>query len=182
MGEVRIAHGAPCGGIKADMQLPGVDFEPSMLDFYRAHEAIEEEMPEGRHHRLLSKPATTEHIGRYREAFERSQIALVEQLLGEEMQALDYAVSSGPSGTFGPREASAFEKAEVYYRQMLAGDIRRRLRRRGMLKLRAYQTFGSALDVVPSWRVATTDRHWQSLKEELGKPEAASPPREAPSG
>ncbi|MGC2820228.1 MAG: sulfotransferase [Candidatus Sulfotelmatobacter sp.] len=171
----------PAEELKRICRFLGVDFEPSMLDFYRAHEAIEEEMPEGRHHRLLSKPATTEHIGRYREAFERSQIALVEQLLGEEMQALDYAVSSGPSGTFGPREASAFEKAEVYYQQMLAGDIRRRLRRRGMLKLRAYQTFGSALDVVPSWRVATTDRHWQSLKEELGKPEAASPPREAPS-
>jgi hypothetical protein len=154
----------------------GVDFESAMLDFHQRHQNVEEEMPEGQHHRLLSKPATAEHVGRYREVFGASQLALVERLLGEEMQALGYPLSSGYGGGFARHEERAFKKAEVYYRQMVEGDIRRRLRRRGMLKLQAYRTFGRALNVVPSWRVATSDRDWQLLTEGLCKPEAVPPP------
>jgi hypothetical protein len=73
----------PAEELKRICNFLGIDFEASMLDFYQAYEAVEEELPEGRHHRLLSKPATTEHIGRYREAFDPSQIALVERLLGD---------------------------------------------------------------------------------------------------
>ncbi|MFZ0815347.1 MAG: sulfotransferase, partial [Candidatus Sulfotelmatobacter sp.] len=153
----------------------GVDFEPAMLDFHLQYQNVEEEMPDGRHHRLLSKPATTEHIGRYREVFKASQIALVERLLAEEMQALDYPISDGSSKGFAYHEERAFKKAEVYYRQMVDGDIRRRLRRRGTLKLHVYRMFGRALDVVPSWRVATTDRDWQLLTEGLWKPETVPP-------
>jgi O-antigen/teichoic acid export membrane protein len=153
----------------------GVDFEPAMLDFHQRYQNVEEEMPDGQHHRLLSKPATAEHIGRYREVFKPSQIALVERLLGEEMQALDYPISDGASEDFTYHEERAFKKAEVYYRQMVDGDIRRRLRRRGKLKLHAYRMFGRALDVVPSWRVATTDRDWQLLTEGLWKPETVPP-------
>jgi O-antigen/teichoic acid export membrane protein len=124
----------------------------------------------------LSKPATTEHIGRYQSVFGLSQIALVERLLGEEMHALGYPISSGTVNAFGFREEKAFTKAQKYYRQMLAGDIRRRLRRRGMLKLRSYQIFGRALDLVPSWRVATTNRDWRRLEEGLWKPETVRMP------
>ncbi len=156
-----------------------VDFEPSMLAFYQRHQNVEEEVAEGRHHRMLSRPATTEHVGRYQSVFSPSQIALVERLLGGEMQALGYPVSNGRSQSFAPHEKKAFEKAEEYYRQMLAGDIRRRLRRRGALKLRAYKMFGRALDVVPSWRVARTRRDWRSLAEEGEGAEAVTPIREA---
>jgi O-antigen/teichoic acid export membrane protein len=158
----------------------GVDFEPAMLDFHQRYQNVEDEMPDGRHHRLLSKPATTEHIGRYREVFKPSQIALVERLLGDEMQALDYPISDGPREGFTHHEERAFKKAGVYYRQMVDGDIRRRLRRRGTLKLHAYRMFGRALDVVPSWRIATTDRDWQSLTEGIWKPEAVPPALETP--
>jgi O-antigen/teichoic acid export membrane protein len=160
----------------------GVDFEGSMLDFYQRHQNVEQEMPEGRHHRLLSKPATTEHIGRYRTVLGPSQISLVERLLGEEMQALGYPISTAPSEAFAHHEEKAFKKAEVYYQQMLAGDIRRRLRRRGTLKLRAYRMFGRALDVVPSWRVAKTGRDWRLLTEGRRKPEEAPPVPDAPTG
>jgi O-antigen/teichoic acid export membrane protein len=156
----------------------GIDFEPSMLAFYQQHPSLEEDMAEGRHHWLLSKPATTEHIGRYQQVFSPSQIALVERLLGEEMQALGYPLSNRNGHAFALREEKAFGKAELYYRQMLSGDIRKRLRRKGQLKLRAYQMFGRTLDLVPAWRVATTHRDWRTLAEQLGKPEAVQPPPE----
>jgi O-antigen/teichoic acid export membrane protein len=158
----------------------GVDFEPSMLAFYQRHQNVEEDMAEGRHHWLLSRPATTEHIGRYREVFSPAQISLVERFLGEEMQALGYSLSGGNGHGFASHEIKAFGRAEVYYRQMLSGEIRKRLRRKGKLKLRAYQMFGRALDVVPSWRVATTHRDWRTLAEEFGKPETPQLPPEAP--
>jgi O-antigen/teichoic acid export membrane protein len=157
----------------------GIDFEPSMLTFYQQHQNVEQDMVEGRHHRLLSKPATTEHIGRYQKAFNPSQIALVERLLGEEMQALGYRLSSRNGLTFTSHEEKAFAKAEVYYRQMLSGDNRKKLRRKGKRKLRAYQMFGRALNLVPSWRIATTHRDWRSLAEEPRRSEAVPPLPEA---
>jgi O-antigen/teichoic acid export membrane protein len=155
----------------------GIDFEPSMLDFYQQHENVEE-TAEGRHHWLLSRPATTEHIGRYREVFSPSQIALVERLLGKEMQALSYPLSNGDGRVFAAYEEKALGKAEAYYQQMLSGAIRKRLRRRGNLKLRAYQIFGRALDLVPSLRVATTQGDWRTLAEEIREPEVVPPPLE----
>jgi len=152
-----------------------VDFEPAMVDFHERHQNVEEDMAEGRFHSLLSKPATTDHIGRYDRFFSSSQIALVERLLGEEMQTLGYTLSNGHSHGFAPREEEAFDRAQTYYRQMVAGDFRRRLRREGRAKLRAYQIFGRALHVVPSWRVAISNRDWSSLAEEPWIPEALLP-------
>ncbi len=161
----------------------GVDFEPSMLAFYQQQQSLEEDMPEALHHQLLSRPATTEHIGRYQQTFSASQIALVERLLGEEMRALGYPLSNGNGQAFAPNEQKAFKKAEVYYDQMLAGDIRKRLRRNGKLKLRAYQMFGRALDLVPWWRLRTTNTDWQSLAVQPAEPEPLpSPPVQLPTG
>jgi O-antigen/teichoic acid export membrane protein len=145
----------------------GVDFEPSMLAFHLRHQNIELDMLDGAHHALLSKPATTDHIGRYQEALSPSQIALVERLLGEEMQILGYEPSESHGVTFSSHQERAFAKAEVHYRQMLAGEIRKRFRRKGMLKLRAYQLFGRALELVPLWRIANTPRDWRLLAGEL---------------
>jgi O-antigen/teichoic acid export membrane protein len=150
----------------------GVDFEPSMLDFFRQHEHVEQDMAEGRHHSFLSKPATTERIGRYQNVFSPSQIALVERLLGEEMQTLGYPLSNNNGLAFTPREEKAFANAERDYQDMLSGDLRRRFRRRGNLKLRAYQVFGRALGLVPGWRIATTDRDWLSLAKQTASSEA----------
>jgi len=153
-----------------------VDFEPSMLDFYNQHENVEQDMADGQYHTLLSKPATTEHIGRYQSVFSASQIALVERLVGEEMQTLGYPLSNSNGFGFTTQEERAFAKAGGYYRQMLSGDIRKRLRRRGKLKLRAYQIFGRGLDLVPSWRIANTNQDWQALATEPVSPEATQPP------
>ena len=150
----------------------GVDFEPSMLAFFRQNQHVDHDMAEGRHHALLSKPATTERIGRYQSVFSPSQIALVERLLGEEMQTLGYPLSNNNGLAFTAREEKAFAKAEGDYRQMLSGDIRRRFRRKGNLKLRAYQVFGRALHLVPRWRIATTDRDWEALAKQPARPEA----------
>lgn len=149
----------------------GVDFEPSMLAFHQRHQNLDEDMAEGGHHRLLSQPATTDHIGRYQKVFSPSQIALVERFLGAEMQALGYPLSNRNGLAFAADEEKAFAHAEEDYQQMLSGATRRRLRRRGQLKLRAYQMFGHALNLMPKWHIATTSRDWQALAQEPGKAE-----------
>ena len=151
----------------------GVDFEPSMLAFYQKLQNVEQDVPGGRYHRNLSKPTTTEHIGRYRQALSSSQIALVEQFLGDEMRALGYPLGNENSQAFTPGELTALKKAELSYRQMLAGDQRKKLRRRGRLKVRAYRMFGRALDLIPSCHVATTNLEWRSLAQEAEEPKAA---------
>ena len=139
----------------------GVDFQQSMLDFYRQHENVEHDMPDGRYHALLSRPVTTEKIGRYQEALTQTQIALVESLLGEELQAVGYSPSNFRAGSLTHIEKKALAEAEEYYRQMVSGEIRRRFRRTGRLKLRTYQIFGRALGIVPSWRVAVSESDWR---------------------
>jgi O-antigen/teichoic acid export membrane protein len=46
---------------------------------------------------------------------------------------------------------------------MTAGVIREKFRRKGKLKLRAYRILGRALDILPSWRIATSEEDWLSL-------------------
>ena len=143
----------------------GVDFEPSMLAFYHRHANVEHETSDGKHHALLKRPATTDKIGRYRLALSTSQIALVEQLLGEEMRALGYPLAASSTVSFSPQEESSLAKAGKYYQEMMAGVIRERFRRKGKLKLRAYRILGRALEVVPSWRIAASERDWLSLTQ-----------------
>lgn len=139
----------------------GVDFEPSMLDFYRAHENVEQEMADGRFHARLSRPATTEQIGRYKKEFTPTQVALIEQLLGEHMRSLGYPLSDNEGIAISSENQRMVQKAEAYYQQMLSGEIRKRFRRKGWLKLHAYQIFGRMLDLVPSWRIAKTEEDWR---------------------
>ena len=146
----------------------GVAFEPAMLAFYRNYLNVKDDMAEGQHHALLGKPATTEKVGRYREALTSSQTALVERLLGDKMQALGYSLSSTAGISFTPKEMRALAKAEDQFQQMVSGSIRRKFRRKGRRKLRLYQVFGRILDLVPSWRVATTDKDWRFLADGKG--------------
>lgn len=150
----------------------GVRFEPSMLAFYRRHANVARETADGQHHRLLSQPVTTDHIGRYEKALSPSQIALVERFLGNEMQSLGYQLSTPQELPLEGPEKRVYAQAEEDYRKMESGEIRKKFRRKGKWKLRAYRTFGRALDVVPSLRIATTEKDWQLRSEQaLVKPE-----------
>lgn len=153
----------------------GVDFEPSMLSFHHQNQNVEQGMVDGRYHLLLSKPATTEHIGRYKSLLRPSQVALIERLLGNEMLTLGYSLSNENCLSFSVDEERAFAKAELYYRRILSGELRKKARRKGKLKLSAYQMFGRALDLVPSWRVASTEQDWRSLAQQPGTPERIPP-------
>ena len=153
----------------------GVDFEPSMLDFYHRHANVEHETSDGKHHALLKRPATTDKIGRYRLAMSASQIALVEQLLGEEMQALNYPLTATGNISFTSVEESSLAKAGKHYQEMMAGVIRERFRRKGKLKLCAYRILGRALEIVPSWRIATSEKDWLSLAERPFDPNDTQP-------
>ncbi len=158
--------GDPSAELKKICSFLGVDCEPSMLAFHERHQNMED-MTEGRHHRLLSKPATTEHIGRYRDAFTPAQIALVEHFLGEEMQALGYPLANSDDLVLDSSNSKVLDDAELFYSQMLSGSIRRRLRRKAKVKLWSYRLFGRVLNLVPSWRVATTQQDWRSLAGDL---------------
>jgi len=141
----------------------GVDFEESMLAFYHRHANVERETPDGRHHALLKRPVTMDKIGRYRLALSASQIALVERLLGDEMRALDYPLATSSHVAFSAQEENSLAKAGKYYQEMTAGVIREKFRRKGKLKLRAYRILGRALDILPSWRIATSEEDWLAL-------------------
>ncbi len=147
----------------------GVDFEPSMLAFYRRVH-VERDTPGGEHHALLSRPATTEKIGRYREALTPTQIALVEHVLGPEMLALGYSLATSSSLSLAPVEQRSLKAAERHYGKMMAGEVRKRFRRRGRLKVRAYQIFGRALEIVPSWRVVNSQADWLTLAHRTAAP------------
>lgn len=153
----------------------GVEFEPSMLGFYHRNANVEHETPDGRHHALLKRPATTDKIGRYQALLSASQIALVEHLLGEEMQALDYPLAASSNISLSSLEQSSLAKAGKYYQEMAAGEIRKRFRRKGKLKLRAYRILGRALDIVPSWRITTSEKDWLSLAERPPHPNGTQP-------
>jgi O-antigen/teichoic acid export membrane protein len=155
----------PSAELEKICEFLGVDFESAMLAFYRRHADVELDMPEGKHHALLSHPATTEKIGRYREALSTTQIALVERLLSAEMLGLGYSLAGARAYSFSSAEKRSLVKAEEHYREMAAGEIRRRFRRRGKAKLRAYKIFGRVLGIVPSWRTATSEKDWLSLAD-----------------
>jgi hypothetical protein len=139
-----------------------LEFEPSMLEFYRNHLNVEPEIPDGRHHRLLAGPATTERIGRSRKAFSQSQIALVETCLGDEMRQLGYSTQTTSSVKFTAQETAALAEGLKLYEQMRTGVLRNRLRRRGKIKLDAYRWLGSPLAVIPWRRLAVTSKDWQA--------------------
>jgi O-antigen/teichoic acid export membrane protein len=170
----------PAAEIEEICAFLGVDFEPAMLDFYHKHANVQQDMAEGQHHALLSKPASVEHIGRYQKVLGPSQIALVERLLGEEMRTLGYPLSDSEGLSFADDEERALARADGYYREMLSGEVRKRFRRRGKLKLRAYQLFGRALDVVPSWRIARTRGDWRSRVQDPAAAVSATEPADSP--
>lgn len=169
----------PTAELQMICEFLGVDFEPSMLTFYHRQADAGKYMLDGEHHALLSHPATTEKIGRYREALSSSQIALVEHALGGEMQSLGYSPSTSTSISFSSPEKRSLEKAEQDYREMAAGEIRKRFRRKGRAKVLAYQILGRSLAIVPSWRVATSERDWLSLADKTGSSEEAHSTSEA---
>lgn len=142
-----------------------VDFEASMLAFHDQYASEQHHMAEGKHHALLSRPATTERIGQYRQALGATHVALVERLLGDEMNALGYSLSDSRTLSIPRSEAKSLLRAQKYYGRMAAGEIRKKFRRSGSIKLRAYQFFGRGLEMVQSWRVVNSAADWRVLAE-----------------
>ncbi len=143
----------------------GVDFEPGMLEFYRKFDDVENTMPDGQHHKLLSKPATTERIGRYRDVFSASQLALLEKFFAEEMAPLGYTVQNTESLQITAEERRAFDGGLRLYEQMRSGVIRGRLQRRARLSLNVYRWLGHRLASVSGKRLAVTSGEWQVRAE-----------------
>jgi O-antigen/teichoic acid export membrane protein len=144
-----------------------LEYEPEMLEFYRNVAHLKPNMPEGQHHRLLSQPASTQQIGRYRSALSRSQIALIERFLGGEMSELGYPLHSTDGVQFTDGEQEAFSEGLKLYDEMRSGAIRSRHRRRGRVTLSAYRWLGSPLAALPWKRLAVSARDWEARARRL---------------
>jgi hypothetical protein len=136
-------------------------FESGMLEFYRSHQSIEQDTPEGKHHKLLSRPVTAERVGRYRRALTAAQLQLVEESLRKELLASGYEPESSGACILTQEERAAQQRGAKRYEQMRSGIIRRRLLVRGRLRL---ATFRWLTTLAPGafTRLATTSSHWAS--------------------
>jgi hypothetical protein len=147
-----------------------VEFEPDMLEFYRNQANVARDTAEGQYHRLLTQPATTERVGRYRSVFSPSQIALIESCLGDGMSQLGYPRRSSGAETFTVAESAALAEGLKVYEQMRSGAIRGRFRRKGRFKLNAYRWLGRPLAAVPWRRLAVTTKDWEARIQTLMEP------------
>jgi O-antigen/teichoic acid export membrane protein len=136
-----------------------VDFQSGMVEFH-ARSANWIASKEAKHFALLSKPATTEHIGRYRTALTPPQIASIDEFLAAEMQFLGYAKDYGYVGDSQETDQRALARAQRRYEQMQAGVFRRKLRRRGKLVLSCYKYLAPVVSLLPERRIASTAQDW----------------------
>jgi len=134
-----------------------IEFDPVMLEFYRR--MGDDEIRAMPHHRLLTRPVTTERVGRYREVFTRSQIALIEEFLRQPMNDLGYFRETEPRPSLNLREKYAQTKALKFYGKMQSGLIRRRARQKAHIRLLAYK-WAEHLLSLGGRRVAATSDEW----------------------
>jgi O-antigen/teichoic acid export membrane protein len=145
--------------LKEVCQFLDVDFQPGMVGFH-VRSADWMATSEAKHHALLSRPATTERVGRYRSALTQRQITAIDEFLAAEMQSLGYAKDCSEVGESSVEDTRAIARAQREYERMQAGVFRRKLRRRGKLVLTCYKHLGPALSLLPARRVASTAQDW----------------------
>jgi len=138
-----------------------VQFESGMLEFYRSHQSVEQDTPDGKHHKLLSRPVTAERVGRYKEAFTTPQIQLIEEFLGDELRATGYNPESNGRCILTREERVWRKRGRKCYERMRSGITRRRLLVRGRLRLVVFRWVPSLAPWAFS-RLAITSSHWES--------------------
>jgi len=148
----------PSRVLHAACRFLNLEFEPEMLQFHRQYA---NGRSAGQHHKLLSAPATTERVGRYRECFSQLQIALVENFLAEEMNILGYPIEPQTTCILGRKERQAHKKGIELFEKMTSGEIREKFRRNASMKLAACRWFGSALATwLPQADLAIKPEQW----------------------
>jgi hypothetical protein len=151
-----------------------VQFESRMLEFYRSHQSVEQDTPDGRHHKLLSRPITAERVGRYKEGFTAPQIHLIEEFLGDELRATGYSSEANGHCILTREERVWRERGRKRYEQMRSGIARRRLLAKGRLRLAVLRW----LAILAPWtfsRLAITSSQWESRARggrRTGEPQA----------
>jgi len=116
-----------------------VPFEPAMLDFYRSHQSVEQDTPDGKHHKLLSRPVTAERIGRYKQAFSATQIRLMEEFFGGHLKAQGYRPEASYGDALASEEKRWLKQGTAYYLSMRSGRIRRKLRVKARFRAFAFK-------------------------------------------
>ena len=153
-----------------------VEFEPGMLEFYRSHQIAGRDGPDREHHRLLSRPVTSERVGRYKAAFSATQIQLIEEFFGEHLGVHGYERESEGHCILTREDRDWQARGRKRFEQMRSGTIRRRLFARARLRLRAFRWLAS----LPRWafsRLAITASDWEMRASRMGQAEAMGPHR-----
>ena len=142
-----------------------VDFAPQMLTFYRSHENIERETPDGVHHRLLGHPVSRERVGRFRHALAPSLLAMLEEFLAEEMLLLGYSRETTSALTPTPAEKRAKRRGVQAYLEISSGRIRKRQRVRMRLQTWLYEHCGRLLNTFAATKLAVSPEDWRARFE-----------------
>ena len=139
----------------------GIDFEPDMLNFYRQQQDAQRARPDTSHHTLLSRPITTERVGRFRQLFSPSTLSIVEAFLKEEMEALGYAPEGDSACILAPQDRRAQAAGVRVYQDMISGKFRRRSRRGARIRLWLLRAMRTVLAATPFTNLAVTAEEWQ---------------------
>lgn len=143
-----------------------LEFNSRMLSFFECHQDVEQETPDGIHHRLLSRPVSRERVGTFRDAFSWEQLRLIEELLANQMAALEYARETSPVA-FSLREKAMQQRAQRRYEQIASGKIRNQQRLRMKRKIWLYRNFTGLLACFPATRLAVSSEDWRGRAQEM---------------
>jgi len=116
-----------------------VPFDPAMLDFYRSHQTVEQDTPDGKHHKLLSRPVTAERVGRFQLAFSPPQIQLMEEFFGDHLTAYRYQSAGLHGHALTDRDKRWLQYGTRQYRNMSTGRVRRKLRAKAKIRAFAFK-------------------------------------------
>lgn len=143
-----------------------IDYDSSMME-YHTHHYLYSNSRLIEFHRLLDKPPTRSRIGRYREALTSDQLIMIESFLRHEMNILGYEVrQASPPSTLKTMD-TVLAHAEEQYQRMKRGEVRRRHRMRGWIKVLAYRALGRSLLRIPRFRVVVDPREWRERARHL---------------
>ena len=144
-----------------------IDFVPEVLSFFQKHGNVENETPDGVHHKLLSRPVTRERVGVFRKTFSPSLLNLIETFLSGEMATLGYSAEAPAQLPHSSEEEKAKIRALRCYADITNGKVRQKQRSRMQQKIWVYRHFNRLLATIPAKKLAMSSEDWRQRAASL---------------
>jgi len=138
-----------------------------VLSFFQKHGNVENETPDGVHHKLLSRPVTRERVGVFRKTFSPSLLNLIETFLSGEMATLGYSAEAPAHLPHSSEEEKAKIRALRCYADITNGKVRQKQRSRMQQKIWVYRHFNRLLATIPAKKLAMSSEHWRQRTASL---------------